>query len=196
MTLADGGRHLSELEIASYLDRGLSNTERGRLEDHLVDCSECRHSVAESQHLIAKLRRPQRLATFAGLGGLLAVAAAALFVVAPELKRRDLGVERVSRDAIESTALAAYEPAGNTVKFPIRFIWGAALGAVSYRITLSSAEGTPVWSANVTDTTATLPDGVTLQRDTSYFWFADAILNDGSTRSTGLRQLGPVSRNK
>jgi hypothetical protein len=40
-----------------------------------------------------------------------------------------------------------------------------------------------------TDTSVMLPASVTLDRDARYVWFVDAILNDGTTKSTGLQQL-------
>jgi hypothetical protein len=187
ISAGEGGVHMNDLEIASYLDRGLSDADRARIEDHMVDCSECRHNVAEAQQLVATLRRPRRH-VFA-VGGLIAVAAAALIVVAPQLKRSGQPLDLVTRDEIASSALEVYEPTGDVLRRPANFVWGSARDAVSYRITLSSAEGTTMWSASVPDTTAALPDSVTLRAGTKYVWFVDAILGDGSTRSTGLRQL-------
>lgn len=187
---------MNELEIASFLDRGLSNTERQRVEDHLFDCSECRDNVAETQALVEKLRRPKRFASFVGIGGLVAVAAVALFVVAPRFKPQNTDNPRVSRDAIESAVVAVYEPASNPTALPVRFAWAAVPGARIYRITLSSAEGTTIWSASLTDTTVILPDTVKLQNNVDYAWFVDAIMDDGSTRSTGLRPLVVASQRK
>jgi hypothetical protein len=59
----------------------------------------------------------------------------------------------------------------------------------SYRITLSAADGTTVWSATVTDTTAALPASVTLEPRIRYVWFVDAALSDGSAQTTGLHEL-------
>jgi hypothetical protein len=37
-----------------------------------------------------------------------------------------------------------------------------------------------------------LPASVTLRAGDRYFWVADAILEDGSSRSTGLREFIPI----
>lgn len=178
---------MNEMEIAGYLDRGLSDADRDRIEDHLVDCSECRHNVAEAQQLIQRVRRPRR---FAAIGGLLAIAAVALFVVRPQFSNHEVPLERSASS--ESAPLVAYGPLGETVQIPVRFVWSSAPDAVSYRVTLSSAEGATVWSESRADTTAILPDSVTLRPGARYTWVTDAILSDGSTRSTGLRDFGPV----
>jgi len=177
---------MNDLEIASYLDRGLSAQDRSRVEDHLVECSECRENVAGAEQLMTKLRRPRRLAAFAGLA---AVAAAALFVVSPALMRARQPLDLVTRDAGTSSTLVAYEPIATAENQSIRFSWAAAPDAGSYRFVLSTPDGTTVWSFTGTDTSVMLPASVTLDRDARYVWFVDAILNDGTTRSTGLQQL-------
>ncbi len=177
---------MNDLEVASYIDRGLSDADRSRVEDHMVECPECRDNLAEAQHLVAKLRRPRRIAALAGV---FAVAAAALFVITPALTRARQPLDLVTRDATASSALAAYAPEGDARNQPLRFVWGSAPDAVSYHFTLSSADGTTVWSFSGPDTSAVLPATVTLNRAVNYVWYADAILNDGSTRSTGLKPL-------
>ena len=181
---------MNELAIASYLDRGLSDADRGILEDHLVNCSDCRRSVAEAQGFLATFRRPRRVVALGGLGGLAAAAAIALVIFRPQFSPEYPASGRVRRDAIEARALAVYEPFGRITPYPVRFTWAAAPGAVTYRVALNSAEGTPLWAASLTDTSVTLPRNVTMRPGVNYVWFADAILSDGSTRSTGLRQVG------
>jgi hypothetical protein len=175
---------MNELEIASYLDRGMAAADRERVEDHMVDCAECRENVAEAEQLIRKVQRPRHLAQFAALA---AIAATAFIVFVPQLTRQSL--DRVTRDAPAAAALSSYEPAVSVAQQPARFVWAAAAGATAYRITLSAADGTTVWSATVSDTTAVLPTSVVLEPQTRYVWFVDATLPDGSSQSTGLREL-------
>ena len=178
---------MNDLEIASYLDRGLSDQDRSRVEDHLAECFECRENVAGAQQLMTNLRRPRRVAALAGL---VAVAAAALFVVSPALIRARQPLDLVTRDANTSSTLAAHaSPATAGNQSTIRFSWAAAPDVGSYRFVLSTADGTTVWSYSGADTSVTLPENVTLDRDSTYAWFVDATLNDGTTRSTGLQQL-------
>jgi hypothetical protein len=71
----------------------------------------------------------------------------------------------------------------------VHFVWGAVPGALSYEFTLSRADGTPVWARGGADTALTLPDSVALQPGGRYLWTADALLSDGSARTTGVQQL-------
>jgi len=175
---------MNELAIASYIDRGMSAADRDRAEDHMADCSECRRNVAEAEQLVRRLRRPRR---FVELTSIAAVAAAGLIVFSPKLLQRG-PQDRITRDA-EAEALTAHQPVAGAFKSPVRFVWGAASDAISYRITLSTADGSRIWSASITDTTAVLPPDVTLQPGTTYVWFADAIRADGSAQTTGLHPI-------
>jgi hypothetical protein len=74
----------------------------------------------------------------------------------------------------------------------LRFVWGAVPGVATYRLTVSGADGAPVWSGSLPDTALALPDSVTLLVDQRYFWVVDALLDDGATRSTGLHEFRPV----
>jgi hypothetical protein len=178
---------MTELDIAGYIDRGLGAQRRDDIEDHLAVCAECRQNLAESQRLVNRVRRPRRIAAAGGLIGLAAVAL--IFVRAPLSKTSNLPQERVMREATPSTKIPAYAPIGTISQQNVRFIWGTAPRASAYRITLSSTDGTTVWSATVRDTSALLPDSVALQPDAAYVWFVDATLSDGSTRSTTLQQI-------
>lgn len=174
---------MTELEIASYLDRGVSSLDRDRIEDHLVECVACRENVTEAQQLVRHVRKPRRVFV---TGAVLAVAAVALVMVRSQLGDNQL----VSRDAASaSRSLPAYAPAAVIRRGHAGFIWGADSDAVSYRITVSLPDGSTVWAGNGTDTTVILPDSVSLRSGQLYVWVADAILSDGSTRSTGLQEF-------
>lgn len=179
---------MTELEIASYLDRGLRPADRDRVEDHLADCIECRQSVSEAERLVGGARRSRRLFL---TGGLVAAAAAAVIVMRPQITSKNATVRGDDR-ARAATSLVAYGPIGERAERPIRFVWSAASDAVSYRLSVSRIDAVPVWSYSGTDTVAILPDSIALPKGNKYMWVADAILADGSTRSTGLKEFGPV----
>ena len=63
-------------------------------------------------------------------------------------------------------------------------------GAVTYRLTVTRGDGAAVWSYSGVDTVAALPDSIVLRPGQRYLWVADALLSDGTTRSTGLREFG------
>jgi hypothetical protein len=90
-------------------------------------------------------------------------------------------------------SLVAHGPIGAAHRVGLRFVWSAAPGAESYRLTVGRSDAQTVWSESGTDTVATLPDSVVLRPSERYYWVADALLSDGTTRSTGLREFG-VSR--
>lgn len=181
---------MSDLELAAYLDRGLAIPERDRVEDHLTTCAECRKHVVEAQRLIERARRPRR---FILSGTLVAAAAAFLLLAVPTLRFTPSRIQQpVTRSDATSPSLIAYGPAGDVKTGELRFVWGAANDAVSYRFTLSQTNGETVWSVSTLDTTIVLPASVILPIGVQYYWVADGLLRDGHTRSTGLHEFGLV----
>jgi anti-sigma factor RsiW len=181
----EGGDHLTDVQIATYLDRTLTAPQRDLVEDHLAICPECRQHVLETRELLERMRRPRKFL----IGGTLAAAAAVVFLVArPEPDPIDQ--RKLMRSDGTPTSLVAYGPISTAARVGLRFVWSAAPGAESYRLTVSRADAQPVWSSSGTDTVARLPDSVVLRSGERYFWVADALLSDGTTRSTGLREFG------
>lgn len=186
----DNEAHMNELQIAAYLDRGLSVADRESLEEHLATCAECRANVVETQELLAKVRRPRK--AFYGIG-LIAIAAAMLFMIKPLPRSADrVATAPLMRDVPTTAQIVAYGPTGDVNLRSVRFAWAPVATVMTYRLSVSGADATPVWSASVSDTLAVLPDSVHLQPGKRYYWVADALLSDGSTRTTGLREFGPV----
>jgi anti-sigma factor RsiW len=183
----EGGDHVTDGEIAGYLDRSLSGPQRERVEDHMAVCPDCRQHLVETKELLEQVRRPRKLL----IGGALAAAAAVVFVIArPDpaaIHQRDL-----TRGDGATVPLLAYGPMGPVNRNGLHFVWSTAPGAESYRLSVTRANGAAVWSSSGTDTVATLPDSVTLRSSERYFWVADALLGDGTTRSTKLREFGVV----
>jgi hypothetical protein len=180
---------MNELQIAAYLDRGLSSADRDKVEDHLADCADCRAEVLETQQLVKRVRRPRR--TFIGVT-IIAAAAVTLFMVKTPFRASDRGSNAVLvRNGGTELTIVAYGPTGE-VRSPIRFIWAPLKDAMTYHLTVSRTDAVPVWSQSGTDTVVNLPDSVSLRVGQHYYWVADALLSDGSSRSTGLREFGPV----
>jgi hypothetical protein len=185
------GGHLRDIEIAAYLDRSLTALERDRIENHLAQCDDCRLHVVESQQLLAKSRRPRRVL----VGGSLLAAAAAAAAVVVLLAKPDLDLSghsdtsRVTRGLNASTPLVVYSPVGSVKSSSPRFVWASAPGAISYRLTLTGGDASPVWSQTGVDTIAALPETVKLLPESRYLWIVDAIISDGTIRSTGSREF-------
>jgi hypothetical protein len=184
--------HLSDSEIAAYLDRGLAAADRDRAEEHFASCKECRAHLVSSRRLLERVNQPRR---FLVTGISIAAAAAVMFLVLrPEIFRNEQhSVAPIVRgsDAADSR-LMVYGPIGESRTGGTRFIWAAASGALSYRINVTRADGAAVWSHGGTDTSVALPDSVALRAGQRYFWTADAVMEDGTTRTTGMRELDPV----
>ncbi len=176
------GEHARDFEIAAYLDRRLSGPDREHVEAHLAECAECRQELHQVHQFLHRSGRPRRLVVGAGL---LAAAASLLLFLRPS------PVDPLRVGGTEPT-LAAYGPTGDAALASLRFVWAAAPGATTYRLTISGGNGVPVWSGSVADTIFALPDSVTLDADQRYVWIADALLGNGLSRSTGLQEFRPV----
>jgi len=177
---------MNDLTIAEYLDRRLAGADRERAELHLAGCAECRDELAEVYEFQRRAQRPRRLVVV----GLAAAAAVLLFAVRPALgPRGGLADDTVVRSGGAQAAIVAYGPMGETSPSAVRFVWGAQPGAASYRLTVTGQDGTTIWSRSSADTAVALPDSISLRPGERYRWIVDALLNDGATRSTGLREF-------
>jgi hypothetical protein len=176
--------HVTDTEIAAYLDRTLTTAERDRVEDHLAACPDCRQQLLETKELLERVRRPRNLL----ISGALAAAAVVVFFVVRADSDRTEGTLMRSDGA--AAPLVAYGPLGTTASAGLRFVWSAAPARESYRLSVSRIDGQAVWSSSGTDTVATLPSSVVLRPNERYYWVVDALINDGTTRSTGLREFG------
>jgi hypothetical protein len=191
MTIPESrGDHMDDLELAAYLDRGLSAADRARVENHLAVCAECRDHVTSAKHLLDQSDRPRRVLKLGLSAALAAAAVAAFLLVNPRDAQRLSTDSALTRAAAVSPTLTAYGPTGEVSRPQLRFVWGAAPSGAAYRLSVSSESGTPVWSASTADTSAALPDSVGLVQAARYYWVVDALTTDGRTLSTGLREFG------
>lgn len=178
--------HLTETELAGYLDDDLSAVERRGAEEHLDACDPCRAELLAAVRLLdqepganapAALKQgrgrrwpvPAGLAAAAALAGLLLVGpdAPSSHEVAPEQERVNTeGVTRLRVHAPPEEALVSRDD--------LRFVW-ADRGTEAYRITITADDGGLVWSSSVTDTTAVPPASLELDGGERFFWFVDAI---------------------
>jgi len=86
------------------------------------------------------------------------------------------------------SGLAIVAPADDaTVEGRVVFTWRSK-NADAYRIAVLTEKGDPVWTSDTGDTTAALPDSVSLEPGHAYFWRVDAI-GTGIAASTGAHRL-------
>jgi predicted anti-sigma-YlaC factor YlaD len=185
--MIEANGHMTDMLIAGYLDRRMSDVDCERFESHLSECPECRQALIEAESLLKRVRPAWRGNT------IVALIAAAFVLVAIDLKvqhKNDVSAPITTR-AVTATdrGLTAYGPSGEVRRSGLRFVWTPLAGAISYRILLVDASSRPVWSAAATDTSIALPAKVLLSPGENYLWAVDALAADGTTHSTGLREF-------
>lgn len=186
-----GGDHLQAEEVAAYLDGKVDQEERRRITAHLSDCAECRTELIEVRRILRRRRgfRPLWVAA--------PVAAAAAVVVFVLLGTGIIELNGPSEEPLRSgptteipAALVPRAPAERALVDPdsVTFIWRPADGA-TYRITLTDETGDVVWTQTTEDTIAPLPENLSLGAGRIYFWYVDALLADGHSLATPVRQF-------
>ena len=181
--LNEGEEHVTNSAVAAYLDQRLPPAERTRLVRHLIVCDECRLEVSETQALLAQRGHRRWFAA----AGLIAAAAVLVLILRPIVAPSEPPSELAIRDGGSNSTLTAYGPVGEVRGDSLRLLWAAAPGATVYRVTVSAPGGLAVWSGSTADTSVILPDSARLETGLVYYWVADALLANGTTRSTGLR---------
>lgn len=181
--------HLTESELAGYLDQDLSPAERRPVEEHLDACDLCRAELVAAVRLLnqepgadvpraAEQRKVRRWSVPAGLAGLAAAAAvAALLLISPEApSNRQVAPEQERFDTEGVARFLIHGPPdeGLVPRDDLRFVW-ADHGTGSYRITIVAEAGSPVWSSSVADTVVEPPASLELEPGKRFFWFVDAI---------------------
>lgn len=170
---------LSPELLAGYLDGGLPDEERVRVEMHLASCHECRSELADIRRLQRRQPGQRMLLLFPA-----AVAAALLIAIA--LPRQRVTPSAIRSAAPAETRLAVVSPAPDAeiASDQIRFMWRSAGNDASYTFTLQKTDGSVVWTSSTTDTITVLPESVVLRAHETWFWSVDALLPDGRSLST------------
>ena len=197
-TNRDGLAHLSEGEVAGYLDHDLTPDERRRVETHIDECASCRaEMIALSQ--ITRADVPAKAVAHRVRWWMPAAAAVVVAALAlPSLTsnaRVPGSTERAPRvtDSDGRPRFAIVSPADDsTATTPLVFTWRAATADV-YRISVLAEAGDPVWTAETNDTTIALPGSIPLETGRLYFWYVEGIAN-GIVASTGVHRLQVNSR--
>lgn len=176
--------HPSPEALAGYLDADLPGEEQRQVELHLASCAECREELAEVRRLqLGHRRRWLRVLVPA------AAAAAVLLAIALPRQATTPSDIRTGPNLEPSLEVVSPVPSAEVASGPSRFIWRSAGPGASYTFTLQEADGRVVWTSTVADTVAVLPDSVAFSPGLTRFWFVDALLPDGRSRSTGVKRL-------
>jgi hypothetical protein len=162
--------HVDSGEVAAYLDRALSPSDRSRVEEHLADCDVCRAEVIEVARLLRT--RPHRRSWYVPIG-VAAAAAAVLLLVWPRPAEEPPPPNYREPVVTTTAAPSAIAPLGAIVDAP-RFVWTEVPHADRYRLTVFDETGSVVWETQTSDTAAVLPESIRLHRGASYFWKIEA----------------------
>jgi hypothetical protein len=181
-------RHLSSEEVAAYLDDTLSVDECERIKAHIADCDRCRAEVVSVSRLLGAAPRSSR--RYLTLSALAAAAVVAIVVgrvwMNPE-RSNDTQV-RGSASAPEGIArIRAIAPVDDPKQGgDILFAWHPQAEGAVYRLTVTDARGTTIWSGNTSDTTFALPKREPPLATGTYHWYVDVMQADGTPATTGL----------
>lgn len=188
------GAHLSEADIAGYLDRDLLSSERQRVEAHIEGCTACRGELVALSRIVqdktpvrAEPRRQRRWWIP------VAAAVAATWLLVPRLTTNTPGPDESPRtrrtvDGDGRSRIAVVAPADSVIAdtHP-RFTW-RAVSADVYRVYVLTPSGDSVWTGETSDTTIALPDSAPLQPGRTYLWHVDGI-GSGIDARSDVRQL-------
>jgi len=186
------GRHLEDHEAAAYATGAVSAESRSALESHFAVCAECRGEVTQVRRF---LRAQQRKQSLWKLGAAIGAAAAVMLLVV----RGPGGGPTPGREPGERGLPAAGSVRGVEAIAPISelrsdteaiaFVWRPVGRDAHYQVTLASEAGAQIWTAGTADTAIRLPPSVRLERGRVYLWYVDAVLADGSSAKSELREL-------
>lgn len=196
-------RHLTENELAGFLDQDLSPEERDRVEVHLDACQACRDELVEVTRLVAQNQEAGVSSASgqeeesggwrlpAGIAGVLVAAAlATVFLVQPGGVSMDGTAPELERSVTEGLEqLAVHAPLDNAVvaREELRFVW-ADHGTQSYRITVTAEDGALIWSHSQADTIVVPPADIELSSEGRFYWYVDAV-SGGVVARTGARSF-------
>ena len=189
--------HLETAVIAAYLDGNLGENDLDDVESHLADCEACsREVLALHDTLRSYERRKVRrvwlpaVAVAAVLAGLFLLQP---WVENPALPEREMPLERGAAD-VDGSSLQALAPenGASVGARGLGFAWRSVGPGARYLLTLTTVNGDSVWTAVTADTSAVLPNDVTVIPGEEYYWYVDALLPSGETATTGVRNFRAV----
>lgn len=185
--------HVTDEELAAYLDGGLDTAVRAQTEAHLLACDDCRNLVAGAGRFLPP--QASRIRRVLLLTGGLAAAAVLTLMLVPRTRAPDLTSPTRDAEVVGPTGLnfaADAPPADASVRVDtLVFRWTAIGNGTTYQLTVSDPTGAIVWSEQTTRTSLPLPESAAslFEPGHTYYWRVDALLSDLRSASTGPRRL-------
>lgn len=202
--------HLTEFDIASLLDGTLTQDQQNAMEAHLAACPQCAEEVASAYRMLTVVRKttvpevdvasldralklsaqkvdpsrtffrkPVRYAIAAAL--VLGVGIAGYFKL-----RQPQGSQFRGEPSVHSIEIIS--PLNHQVVSArqLQFRWSGIHTALQYRLSVYSDDGLLLWKGETMESMLSTPDSVVFESGKIYLWKIEAILPDGTTRSSEL----------
>ena len=194
----DRSAHLREDELAAFLDGGLSDRERSRVEAHIDICEPCRAELVSVGRAIGgggRSARGRAPTPFARRWWIATAAAAGIMAIllVPRLATRPRAAEdqmrvRLVPEGEGQRRIDLIAPADDVIvpAAQIAFTWHAVQADV-YRIRLLSQSGDSIWAKETTDTSVVLPTTADVHPGEAYCWRVDAVAN--GIVATGVHRI-------
>lgn len=151
------------------------------MESHLAECADCRAEVVEIERLVGGVRR-RRVRSMA-VGGL--AVAAGLVLAVSTLRHGGTGPSNGSLRGAGATAVIPVGPTGIVPLSGLALTWHATGSGSMYNVTISNAAGATLWTHNTSDTAVAISQEINLSPEVEYYWTVDALLPQGTSRTTG-----------
>ncbi|HEU5219681.1 MAG TPA: hypothetical protein VFU23_13560 [Gemmatimonadales bacterium] len=171
-------------EMIALAERSLPEAARLRLLDHVMSCSRCHAEFVLADSLAETQRRRRNWLPYLAAAAVLVIAAGATLL---RTSSPSPGSEPTRGD---ESLLIQFEPGAEIgVGSERRFTWGTAGPGAEYRLELWDSGGVALYHASTTDTSAILPDSVSLRPGARYSWWVRAALPDGRQAASPIRRL-------
>jgi len=189
------GEHLTLQQMAALLDRELSGEKLDRVEAHLASCDACRREVVEVSRTVNPKndRRPWyalgAVAAAASIVGVLLLAPGTGGISSAEDSIVRTGGQTVLDEGVPGIEVVSPTDAAVIARESSLFVWRSGVEGAVYRFTLTDENGDVLWTESTSDSVLSLTSEVTLRAGTTYYWFVDALLDDGSSATTGFHEF-------
>lgn len=181
MTMTDP--HLDPQGISALASGRLSGAARDQAVAHIETCRACRDDLT---YVVGFERRARRKRTAVLVAGLASVALVVSIVPRDGLAPPSDTLRAVSEEGIPLIASFEPENGAELTGDSARFVWQNVGTGTHYRLHVSAADGTPLLERAVRDTVLYLPLASPLKAGQSYFWFVDALLDDGGAARSNV----------
>ena len=166
--------HITENQIAAYVDRRLPDAERAAVELHLASCTDCQDWLLDVSGVLHPAQPARRMRWKVVAPAVAAAAAIILLVTVPrQLDDSSLAPTHREPPAATATAPTPLIPSGS-VAAVAEFVWSTFPGADRYRVSLFDDQAGVVWKDETRDTVATLPDSIRIEPGRPYVWRVEA----------------------